>query len=178
MKNNMKKKMSIEKKSKLLYSGELLIIAILFITLAILRCVGVIGYNATRITIFNWITIVGGAWLITDFVWLLVSKKRRAKNCVLDKILALPSGIYLIVFDILCFSKYTEDEAFFIFGIAIVFFYFGANYLFQSIYHWFYPIPSLLEAIKEEEEAEKAKENESNGTEDAQKDIKESEEQK
>ena len=40
--------------------------------------------------------------------------------------------------------------------MAIAFYYIGAIYLFQSIYHYFVPVPMLLAAI-EEEKAEKEK---------------------
>ena len=53
----MKKKMDFATKAKLIYSGELMLFALVFITLAILKVVGVIKYNEIRATIFNWVTI-------------------------------------------------------------------------------------------------------------------------
>ena len=94
------KNLSEETKTKLVYSGELIIIAIVFLVLGILKIVDVMKYNEQRRLIFNYITLVGGVWVISDFIWMLLSKKRRAKNCLLDKILNLPLGIYLLIFDI------------------------------------------------------------------------------
>ena len=42
--------------------------------------------------------------------------------------------------------------------MGIVFYYFGAVYLLQGIFHWFFPIPGLLEDVRKEQEAvEKAR---------------------
>ena len=65
------------KKYKLIYSGELLLIAVVFLVLGILKLTGVMTSKQPRIAIFNWITIFGGLWIITDLIWTLVSKKRR-----------------------------------------------------------------------------------------------------
>ena len=99
----MKKKMSEEKKAKLIYSGELIIIAIVFLTIAILELTYVIDRTEKNHAWFNWLTIFGGSWMIIDFIWALVSPKRRKRVCLLDKILILPLSIYLITFDIYCF---------------------------------------------------------------------------
>ena len=155
-----KEKMSTEKKLKLIYSGELLFFGILFIVLATLEILGLIGKRSLMMTIFNWVTIFGGTWMLVDFFWVLFSKKRRKKNSLLDKALLIPAGIYLIVFDSLCFAGYfpTSEEA----GMAmrrlfmgILFYYLGAIYIFQSIYHYFFPVPSLIEAIEQAKEEER-----------------------
>ena len=152
-----KEKMSAEKKTKLIYSGELLIFAILFLVIATLEIIGVIGKREIMHTIFNWVTIFGMTWIIVDFFWVLFSKKRRAKNSLLDKALLLPVAVYLITFDILCFCKLSFITIDFRrMMMAIAFYYIGAIYLFQSIYHYFVPVPMLLVAI-EEEKAEKEK---------------------
>lgn len=152
-----KEKMSTEKKTKLIYSGELLIFAILFLVIATLEIIGVIGKREIMHTIFNWVTIFGMTWIIVDFFWVLFSKKRRAKNSLLDKALLLPVAVYLITFDILCFCKLSFVTIDFRrMMMAIAFYYIGAIYLFQSIYHYFVPVPMLLAAI-EEEKAEKEK---------------------
>ena len=149
--------MSAEKKTKLIYSGELLIFAILFLVIATLEIIGVIGKREIMHTIFNWVTIFGMTWIIVDFFWVLFSKKRRAKNSLLDKALLLPVAVYLITFDILCFCKLSFVTIDFRrMMMAIAFYYIGAIYLFQSIYHYFVPVPMLLTAI-EEEKAEKEK---------------------
>ena len=150
-----KQKMSIEKKTKLIYSGELLIFAILFLVLATLEVLAVIGKREIMMIIFNWVTMFGGSWMIADFIWLMCSKKRQKKNSIIDKALLVPLGIYLITFDIICFCQLSfVDMAFRRLMMGIAFYYMGANYLFQAIYHWFKPVPSLLEAIQEEEEKE------------------------
>lgn len=154
-----KEKMSTEKKLKLIYSGELLFFGILFIVLATLEILGLIGKRSLMMTIFNWVTIFGGTWMLVDFFWVLFSKKRRKKNSLLDKALLIPAGIYLIVFDSLCFAGFfpVSEEA----GMAmrrlfmgILFYYLGAIYIFQSVYHYFFPVPSLVEAIEQAKQEE------------------------
>lgn len=158
-----KEKMSLEKKVKLIYSGELLFFAIVFFAIATLEILGIIGKREIILIIFNWVTIFGGTWMIADFIWLLCSIKRRKKNSILDKALLVPAGLYLITFDIICFTKapFVTLE-FRRLMMGIVFYYFGAVYVFQGIYHWFHPIPSLIDDIKAEEakalEAQKEKE--------------------
>lgn len=158
-----KEKMSLEKKVKLIYSGELLFFAIVFFVIATLEILGIIGKREIILIIFNWVTIFGGTWMIADFIWLLCSIKRRKKNSILDKALLVPAGLYLITFDIICFTKAPlVTLEFRRLMMGIVFYYFGAIYVFQGIYHWFHPIPSLIDDIKAEEakalEAQKEKE--------------------
>ena len=153
-----KEKMPTEKKMKLIYSGELIFFAILFLVIATLEVLGVIGHKTIMMQIFNWVTIFGGTWMLVDFFWVLFSKKRRAKNSLLDKALLIPAGIYLIVFDSLCFAgRISLDDA----GMnlrrlmmGILFYYFGAVYLFQGIFHYFIPSPALTSALVEAEKAE------------------------
>ena len=158
-----KEKMSVEKKVKLIYSGELLFFAALFIVIATLEVLGKIGKNTIVLTIFNWVTIFGGTWMIADFIWLLCSPKRRKKNSVLDKALLVPAGIYLITFDIICFTQASfVTLEFRRLMMSIVFYYFAAVYIFQGIYHWFHPVPGLMEDIKkEQEQADKEKQEDS-----------------
>ena len=148
-------KMSIEKKNKLVYSLEMLIFAVVFIVIATLEVLNIIGKREVMMIIFNWVTIFGGTWMIADFFWVLFSKKRRVRNSLLDKALLLPLAVYLITFDIICFtgqSFVTMEFRRLMMGIA--FYYFGADYLFQAIYHWFKPVPGMLESIEEEEKKE------------------------
>lgn len=156
-----KEKMSIEKKTKLIYSGELIFFAIIFFVIATLELLGVIGRREIMMIIFNWVTLCGGTWMIVDFLWVLLSKKRRKKNSLLDKALMIPLGIYFIVFDILCITQNIHlDEA----GMqlrrlmmSIAFYYIGAIYLFQGIYHYFVPVPAIIQAIEEANKAEDEK---------------------
>ncbi len=145
-----KEKMSIEKKTKLIYSGELLIFAILFLVIATLEILGVIGKKEIMMIIFNWVTIFGGTWMLVDFFWVLFSKKRRKKNSLLDKAMLIPAGIYLIVFDSLCFAQLSFiTMEFRRLMMGILFYYLGACYLFQGIYHYFFPVPAIVAAIEE-----------------------------
>ena len=152
--------MSLEKKTKLIYSGELMLFAILFLVLATLEILNVIGKRPIMLNIFNFVTAAGGTWMIVDFFWVLFSKKRRAKNSLLDKAMLIPLGIYLITFDIICFVQMKalwQDDSFNRFRrlmMGIAFYYIGGIYLFQSIYHYFVPVPSLVQAIEEAYKAE------------------------
>ena len=154
-----KEKMSLEKKVKLIYSGELIFFSLVFIVIATLEICGVIGNREIVLIIFNWVTIFGGTWMIADFIWLLCSQKRRKKNAIIDKALLVPAGLYLITFDIICFTGASfVTLPFRRLMMAIVFYYFAVAYIFQGVYHWFKPIPGLLEDVKkEQEEAEREK---------------------
>ena len=141
----MKKKMDFATKAKLIYSGEILIFGILFLTLAILKATNVMKYNETRITIFNWITLFGGSWILADLFWGLFDKKRQKRIALLDKFIHAPIGIYLITFDLICLIKKPADPMFYQYGVAIVFTYMGLCYVFESIYHFKYPVPGIID---------------------------------
>ena len=161
-----KQKMASDKKIKLIYSGELLLISLVFLVIATLEIVRVMKIRDWVAIAFNWITIFGGAWLIADFIWTLVSKRKRAKNSLLDKCLALPLGIYLIVFDIICFSKMIAKVEiaydFRLYMMTAAFYYIAAIYIFQSIYHYYHPIPSIRDLIAQADEEEEQPETTSN----------------
>ena len=60
-------------------------------------------------------------------------------------------------------SQGTLSANFYRIGVSVLFFYIAANYLFQTIYHYFYPLKSLVDAYYEdlkkvEEEERKQKE--------------------
>ena len=159
----MKKPIDPLTKIKLIYSGELLFFAILFLTLAILKITGVWGGSTARGWVFNIITLAGGTWMMIDFIWACASKKRRQRKvCFLDKILGVPSGLYLIAFDIYCIIMRSQNALsadFYRIGVSILFFYMAANMLFQAIYHYIFPLQSLVDAyyedLKKAEEMEK-----------------------
>lgn len=157
----MKKKMSVEQKSILAYSVELLIFSVVFITLGALKMTGIIGHNDTRRLVFNWITLVGGTIGIGDFIWFCFSKRRRARNFLPDKLAVLALAIFMITYDLICLIDGNPSEEFckYMLGGAIT--YVGVVYLFQGIYHYFKPLPGYLEdirkAIAEDEANEKAK---------------------
>lgn len=149
----MKEKMSIEKKTKLIYSGELILIALVAFTIGLLKILGVIDTKPTRLLVYNIITLAGGAFFIITGIRVIISKRARAKTSLLDKLLAMPVSLYLIAFDIICFVKGDAiDYDFVKYSIAIVLFYVAAIYIFEGIYHYHHLTPQLIEAIKEEEE--------------------------
>lgn len=151
----MKKNLDALTKAKLIYSGELIIIAIVFLVIAILKFTGVIGYNETRHLVLNWITIFGGTWVIVDFFWGLLSKKRRPKISLLDKALHLPAGIYLVAFDLFCIITRPEDPMIYRCGFPIAISYLCLCYIFEGIYHFYHPVPAILDAVMEVEEEPK-----------------------
>ena len=148
------KKLSKEAKVKLIYSGELMLFAILFLVFGILKLTGKIGYNDTRRIIFNWITLAGAAWGITDFVWAICSKKRQQRISLIDKILLLPLIIFMVTYDMLCLVGHKANETFCGLMLGIAFLYISVIYIFQSIYHFYKPIPGLLDDLDEEERKE------------------------
>ena len=141
------------KKAKLTYSITLLIFGVIFIVLGILKLTGIWTSEGVRRIIFNIITIIGSSWIIIDFFWTLFSKKRREKKGVVDKIITLPAGLFLLTFDILCFSGVIKDEIahYFVGGI---FLYLSLAYIFQAIYHYYHPLPDILEAARQMDEEE------------------------
>ena len=147
----MKTKMDDLTKGKLMYSLELIIIAIIILVFGILKVLKIIPPSTNFHTIFNWLTLAGGCWVTIDFIWTVLSAKRKAKNCLLDKIITLPLGLYLICFDLFCLINKPENDDVYTYGICIVFFYIFIDYTFQGIYHWFKPHPAILEAVKEDE---------------------------
>ena len=117
------------------------------------------GYNETRRIVFNWITIFGGAWVLTDFFWGFFSMKRRQRICLLDKALALPIAIFMITFDFISLIAKPENIDFYIYSIGAAFLYISAIYFFQAIYHYYKPIPGLLDDLEEEEKEKNTQEN-------------------
>ena len=166
-----KKKLSEETKVKLIYCGELAIIAIVVIVIGALKLAGVITTKPTRLLVYNIITTLGGVWVITDLIWAIASQKRRAKVCMLDKLMTLPVGLYLLVFDVICFINKAQglepNDLLVRLSVGIVLLYIGIIYCFQAVYHYYHPVPQMLEAI---EEAKKAKlEEEQNASESSEK---------
>ena len=149
----MKKKMDMLTKAKLIYSGELMVFAIAFLVVAILEFTQVILISERHHIIFNWVTLFGGSWLIADFIWALVDKKRQKRIAMIDKIIHLPLGIYLISFDLFCLiSQPPTDSNIFQYGIPSALTYICLCYIFESIYHFKYPVPGLVDIDKDEKE--------------------------
>lgn len=153
--------MTIEKKNKLIYSGELVFFAVAFLVIGLLELLKVIILSDRFQLIFKILTLVGATWLVTDFFWTLLNKKRRANNDLLDKIIMLPLAIYLYAYDIAGFVVARPYEYYQI-GVPIAFFYIACSYMFQGIYHYYKPIPLIVQAIEEETKAKEEKENQEN----------------
>ena len=152
------KKLSKETKYKLIYSAELAFFAIVFLVFAILKFTKVMGYNETRRIVFNFITLAGGAWGIADFVWAVCSKKRQARISMLDKVLLLPLALFIITFDLISLIGKPSNEDFYIFMIGGAFAYVAVVYCFEAVYHFYHPIPGLLDDLEDEEKEENSQE--------------------
>ena len=148
-----KKKMSEETKIKLIYSGELIIIAIVAIVIGALKLAGVMQTRPTRLLVYNIISIIGSAWLFFDLIWALASSRRRKRVCLSDKFMILPVAIYLFIFDIICFidkaKDLTTDDVLVRISVGAVLIYIGVIYIYQGLYHYWKPVPQVIEAIEE-----------------------------
>jgi hypothetical protein len=150
-----RKKLDELSQAKLVYSIELGVFSLIFLTMGLLFYFEVIPMSDRRITIFSVITLVGGFLGVGDFVWFLCSPKRRKKNSMLDKASLLPVPLCLIPLDIVTFANGAfPDRAYSIMFFA-VFLYFAVDYLVQLIYHWFRPIPMLLDTEEDPKEVER-----------------------
>ena len=162
-----KKKKTHVEKTKLLFCGEFLVIALIALVIGILKLTNVIQTKPNRLFIYNIITLAGGAWFIFDLCWSLISKKRRAKVSLFDKITMAPISGYLIAFDIVCFiakaNDTTPDDLFIRISIGSVLLYVGALYIFQGFYRYNHPTPQLLDVLKEAEALDKEEEKEASG---------------
>ena len=144
------------RKVKLIYSGELLLFGIVFLTLGILELLAVIKLSTRFQLIFKILTLFGATWLVADFIWVLVSPRRKKKNCVMDKAMMLPLAVYLYVFDILGFVL-KPGYGYYQVGVPAAFFYIACAYAFQGIYHYYHPVPSVVEMIEDAKKEEEPK---------------------
>ncbi len=152
-----KKKLDDLTKAKLIYSGELLLFALVFAVLGILFLLGVISPSDWK----KWLVLVGGSlgsvWCFVDFAWILASPKRKAKNSLIDKILLLPSAAVSLGFNVFFWIKmipfHSDYDSLFATFLGSILLYFSLVYLFECFYHWKHPVPGLLEEEKKEEEA-------------------------
>lgn len=147
-----KKKLDELTKAKLIYSIELAVFAVVFAVIGILNLVKVIVLKDWRVTLFLWLTSIGGFIFIIDLVWILLSPKRKAKNSLIDKILLIPSALFLSSLSI--YQLANGISSFIWWELGIGFIYFALIYIFEAIYHWFYPVPGLLEEDNKEEKIE------------------------
>jgi len=141
-----KKKLDELTQAKLIYSIELGVFVIIFLTVGLLFFFSVFPVTERRIIIFTYVTLIGGFIGIADFVWFLASKKRRKKNSLLDKVLLLPIPLTLIPFDIITLARGAFSNRTYALVLASVFTYIALMYAVELLYHWFHPIPLLLEA--------------------------------
>lgn len=142
-----KKRITEDLKNKLFYSGELLIFGIAFCVLGILVFTGVIPLNfLNNYPLVYYIgTCVGSLVGLFFTLRTLLIKDKRKKSGIVDKILIIPSTIFLLIIDISYFFGLK------IFGdtnintaVGIIFIYNSVNYIFQSVYFFFIPIPGLI----------------------------------
>ena len=152
------KKMNRETKIKLIYSAELAFFAIVFLVFGILKMTQVFGSDPTRTLIFNIITLAGAAWGITDFVWAIASKKRQQRVSLLDKILLLPLVFFMITYDLICLLVKPSGQDFYCYMLGSAFLYVAIIYSFEAVYHFYHPIPGLLEEDEEEKKDENSQE--------------------
>ncbi len=136
-----------QKKSVLIYCGELAIFSIIFLVIGLLILLGVIQIAGWKKYAFTFVTLIGGLWPIIDFIWVLASKKHRANISLLDKCLVLPVPLSLIPLDIWVLVNGIDnvETNVFKFGISIPLIYFALVYAIEAIYHYFKPLPLLLE---------------------------------
>ena len=162
----MKQKMDVEKKVKLIYSGELILISLILLVIGVLKLIGIIETKPTRLLIYNIITILGAVWFVIDLIWTIKSPKRRKMSSLLDKILVMPASAYLLFFDIWCIIHRIQNvevnDLLVKISVGSVLLYVGVLYIFLGIYHYKYPLPSLVEAIEEAKKEEENKTKEEN----------------
>ena len=171
----MKKKMDLMTKAKLIYSIELGVFSVVFLVLAILKFTHAIGVNATRLTVFNWITLFGGSWIVADFFWAMFDKKRQKRIAIIDKCIHLPAGLYLITFDLFCLiTKPDVTNPICIYGVPIVLTYLCICYAFEAIYHFKYPVPGLIDGLEQNDtniEQESSEENQEDSSSEESEDV-------
>ena len=159
----MKKKIDELTKMKLIYSGELFLFAIVGAVLGTLFIVDVIHVKDWKKWVFTILTLIGGIYFVVDLIWSIVSKKKRKKVSLFDKITVAPSGLTLFCLDIYALINLIKDPSwtgangnFFRYEIGIALCYIAVIYIAQGIFHLYKPHPSIIEAI-EEEKREKEK---------------------
>ncbi len=150
------------KKAVLIYTIELAFFAATFATLGILILLSIIHLGGTFRQIYVYVTLAGGGWLLADFLWALLSKKRRKKVSLLDKALTLPVAPVLLSTDVIILLNGLEATVeLHRLTVGGLFCYFGVIYAIEAVYHFYVPIPGLVETEKKinaEEEKEKAEE--------------------
>ena len=145
------------RKAKKIYTFELLAFVVIFLTLGILILTKVWVLGGNLRLVFAIITMVGTTWAFADFIWMLASKKRRAKNSMLDKVLLLPLAIAIFVIDIITFVQGIDaTRELHQYAVGSAFSYIALIYSIEAIYHWYHPLPMIVEAAKEDKKKEEA----------------------
>lgn len=170
-----KKKLDDLTQCKLIYSGELLIFAVVFVVLGLLFLFGVIKVADWKKWFFTILTLVGGIWVFIDFFWTLKSEKKRKKNSLLDKVLLLPNGAIIFVIDIFTLVMLIKDPSWTgFYGVNFFQYLIGGAVLycalvlgFEAIYHYFHIHPMVYQILEEakEKEAQEQSENDAKGSE-------------
>ncbi len=145
------------RKAKKIYTFELLAFVVIFLTLGILILTKVWVLGGNLRLVFAIITMVGTAWAFADFIWMLASKKRRAKNSMLDKVLLLPLAGAIFVIDIITFVQGVDaTKELHQYAVGIAFSYIALIYTIEAIYHWYHPLPMIVESAKEDQKKKEA----------------------
>ena len=169
-----KSKLSEETKAKLVYSGELVVIAIVAIVIGILKITNVRPYSQTGRTIFNILTSGGAIFGVYNFISYFVSAKKREKTAFIDIITVLPITLFLIGFNIYCFINYwplaeadvtDQMKQLYQWLTGGFLLYAGATFMFQGIYHYYKPVPLLYRILEEAEQQAKEEEEKNNSEE-------------
>lgn len=165
--NHMNKKEEIrnrtkdQKKAIKIYTIELLVFSLVFVTLGVLMLVGVLGKTTGFRQVFTYVTLAGAALIVGDLIWALASKKRRQRVSLVDKFIIIPAPIAIVILDI--FTLVNGVDAMVEIHrlvVGIVFCYIAAVYVFEAVYHYYFPLKELMEAAEEDEEEEEEKQEE------------------
>ncbi len=147
-----KKKLDEVTKTKLFYSGELVIIAIALIVVGILQVVGVMNFSETFLHIFKFLALAGMCYFIFEIVTIIKIPKKRENVCWVDKCTVLVIPPYTFTLSMLLFFGnefvWSNPKLF----LVPLIFYLAAVYLFQGIYHWFFPLKILFEDDEEKKD--------------------------
>ena len=157
----MEKKMDELTKAKLIYSGELVFIALVALVIGILELTYIIKIcNGFRIG-FTWVTILLSPAMLIDTIYVMVKPERRANISIFDRCCLIPIYIYLIIIDEISLINYnTMPQSYYQTVIGILIIYVAVIYLIQACYHWYHPHPTLVAAIEQDikDEAKKKEE--------------------
>jgi len=147
-----KKKLDDFTKTKLIYSGELIVIAIVLIIIGILQVCNVMNISETFLNIFKFLAIGGACFFTYDITTTFVNPRKREISCLLDKFTIIIIPPYTLTISIMLFIGnefvWNNPKLF----IVPLIFYIAAVYIFQGIYHWFFPLKALFEDEEEKKD--------------------------